>query len=115
MANDRKTVRYKLQAPAVYRWKDKKNGDEQRVEGRTRDISTSGAFICAQVCPPEGVTVKVDMVLATIASSVRSLRLNAKGRVVRSEQPTSEGGTGGFAVALERVFMHGGDAIVDME
>jgi hypothetical protein len=115
MANVRNTVRYKLEVPAVSRWKDKRNGDEQSVEGRTRDISTSGAFIYAQVCPPEGVAVRVDMVLATIASSVRSIRLNAKGRVVRSEQPTSGGGTGGFAVVLERVLMHGGDGILDME
>jgi len=115
MANVRKTVRYKLQVPAVSRWKDKKRGDEQSVEGRTRDISTSGAFIYAQVCPPEGVTVKVNMVLATIPNSARSLRLNAEGRVVRSEQPTSGGGTRGFAVLLERVLMHGGDAIAEIE
>jgi hypothetical protein len=115
MANVRKTVRYKLQVPAVSRWKDKKNGDEQSVKGRTRDISTSGAFIYAQVCPPEGVTVEVNMVLATIPNSVRSLRLNAEGRVVRSEQPTGGGGATGFAVSLERVLMHGGDAVAEIE
>ena len=115
MANARKTVRYRLQVLAVSRWKDKKNGDEQSVEGRTRDISTSGAFIYARACPPEGVTVKVDMVLATIANSARSLRLNAEGRVVRSEQPTSGEGTRGFAVLLERVLMYGGEAITEIE
>jgi len=115
MANVRKTVRYRLQVPAVSRWKDKKNGDEQSVKGRTRDISTSGAFIYAQVCPPEGVTVKVDIVLATIPNSLRCLRLNAQGRVVRFEELTSGGGERGFAVLLERVLMHGGDAIAESE
>ena len=115
MANVRNTVRYKLEVPAVSRWKDKRNGDEQSVEGRTRDISTSGAFIYAQVCPPEGVAVRVDMVLATIANSVRCLRLNAEGRVVRSEQLANGEGTRGFAVLLERVLMHGGETITRIE
>jgi len=111
MANIRNTVRYKLEVPAVFRWKDKQNGNEQNVEGRTRDISTSGAFIYAQLCPPQGVALRVDMVLATIPNSGRCIRLNAKGRVVRSEQPASGRDTGGFAVVLEQVFMHGGDPI----
>jgi len=51
------------------------------------------------------------MVLATIPNSGRCIRLNAKGRVVRSEQPASGRDTGGFAVVLEQVFMHGGDPI----
>jgi PilZ domain len=115
MANVRNTVRYKLEVPAVSRWKDKRNGDEQSVEGRTRDISTTGAFIYAQVCPPEGVAVRVDMVLATIPNSVRSVRLNAKGHVVRAEQSTREKGAGGFAVVLERVLIHGGDVTGEVE
>ena len=115
MTNVRKNVRYQLQVPAVSRWKDGGNGDEHRVEGRTRDISVRGAFIYAQVCPPEGETVKVNMVLATIPNSARSLRLNAEGRVVRSEQPTGGEGTGGFAVLLERLLMHGGEAIAEIE
>ena len=115
MINGRKNVRYQLQVLAVFRWRDRKKGDEHRVEGRTRDISISGAFISASVCPPVGMAVKVDMVLATIPNSLRSLRLNAQGRVVRSEQSSSAGGTGGFAVLLERVLMHGGETIVEIE
>ena len=115
MASVRSTARYRLEVPAVSRWKDKRNGDEQTIEGRTRDISTNGAFIYAETSPPEGVALRVDMVLATIPNSGRCIRLNARGRVVRSEQPTDEPGTGGFAVALEQVFMHGGDAMGEIE
>ena len=82
----RKAVRYALQVPTVFIWKDL-NGIEQRVEGRTRDISISGAYVFARVCPPEGTSVKVDMLLATVPNSPRSLRLNAQGRVVRAERP----------------------------
>jgi hypothetical protein len=51
------------------------------------------------------------MVLATIPDSGRAIRLNAKGRVVRSEQPANGQGAGGFAVALEQVLVHGGDPL----
>ena len=106
-ANVRGSVRYKLEVPAVSRWKDKKSSTEQRSEGRTRDISRKGAFIYAPVCPPEGTIVRVDVVLAKIPNSARSIRLDAKGRVVRSEQPTREGEIGGFAMVMDRVLMHG--------
>jgi len=115
MIHGRKNVRYQLQVLAVFRWRDRKEGDEHRVEGRTRDISINGAFISAPVCPPVGVTVQVDMVLATIPNSLRSLRLNAQGLVLRSEQSTSEGGTEGFAVLLERVRMRGAETIVEIQ
>jgi len=106
----RKDVRYRLQVPVLYTWKNKNmDRNEQRMQGRTRDISVSGAFIRAAVCPPEGMTVKVDMVLALIPETVRSVRLHATGRVVRSEQPASEGGTGGFAISMQRVLMHGAE------
>jgi len=104
----RKDVRYTLQVPVLYAWKNT-NRNEQRVQGRTRDISVSGAFIWAAVCPPEGMAVKVDMVLALVPDAVRSLRLNATGRVVRCEQPASEGAMGGFAISMQRVLMHGAE------
>jgi hypothetical protein len=115
MGNGRKNVRYQLQALTVFRWTDRTEGGVYRAEGRTRDISTSGAFILAPACPPVGVPVKLHMVLATIPNSSHSLRLSAQGRVVRSEQPTTESSIGGFAVSLERVLMHGGETIVEIE
>ena len=104
----RKDVRYTLQVPVLYTWKNM-DRNEQHLQGRTRDISVSGAFIWAAVCPPEGMAVKVDMVLALVPDAVRSLRLNATGRVVRCEQPASEGAMGGFAVSMQRVLMHGAE------
>jgi hypothetical protein len=115
MTDARKNVRYRLQVPAVSRWKDKERGEEHRVEGRIRDLSVGGAFIYAPVCPPAGETVKLNIVLATIPDSLRSLRLAAEGRVVRSEQPAGGQGTGGFAVLLERLLVHGGDVIAEIE
>ena len=110
----RKAVRYALQVPTVFIWKDL-NGIEQRVEGRTRDISISGAYVFARVCPPEGTSVKVDMLLATVPNSPRSLRLNAQGRVVRAERPANEGSMCGFAVLTMRALMHGGDKMLEQK
>ena len=109
----RKAVRYALQVPTVFVWRDD-NGIEKRVEGRTRDISTMGAYVIARVCPPEGAMVKVDMLLASVADSPRSLRLNAQGKVVRADRPADEETPGGFALLTVRALMHGGDRMLEI-
>lgn len=108
----RRAVRYSLQVPTIFVWKDE-NGIEQRVEGRTRDISTTGAYVVSRVCPPEGAMVRVDMLLATVHDSQRGLRLNAHGRVVRAEWPPDAESPKGFAVLTLRALMHGGNRMLE--
>ena len=110
----RRAVRYGLRVPTVFVWKDEE-GIEQRVEGRTRDISTTGAYVLSSVCPPEGTLVRVDMLLTSVPDSQRSLRLNAHGRVVRADRPADKEAPKGFAVLTLRTLMHGGKQMLELE
>jgi hypothetical protein len=69
----------------------------QQGAGFTRDIGVDGAFVFAQLCPPAGTQIKVELVLPVPEDPRRELRLRCTGTVVRTEVDWPYGR--GFAVS----------------
>jgi hypothetical protein len=97
-AMDRRTeVRYQLGARVVFSWE----GPEQerfQGEGVTRDISTKGAFILTQSCPPPQAAVQMLLFLPPFHGTVATARIRAEAQVLRVEQAPPSEQQSGFAV-----------------
>jgi hypothetical protein len=95
---DRRTeVRYQLSARVVFSWE----GPEQKRfqgEGVTRDISTKGAFILTQSCPPDQAAVQMLFFLPPFHGTLATARIRAKAQVLRVEQASLGDEQCGFAV-----------------
>ena len=63
--NQRLAVRYELRARVEFCWMDEK-GVSRHGLGRTRDISTKGAYIVGAVRPPKGTLVAMNLSLIHI-------------------------------------------------
>jgi hypothetical protein len=104
--NQRLAVRYELQARVEFCWMDEK-GVSRHGLGRTRDISTKGAYIVGAVRPPRGTLVAMNIVIPLSGAAPRALRVQTEGRVVRVEPGGGHGDAGGFSVANQRVTSFG--------
>lgn len=96
VAERRTALRYPLRLPVVFSWQD----DAGRVhgcDGYCRDLGSRGIYVTAQLVPPLGASVEMNVFLPRPGHSTRPSEIHAIGRVVRSEQnaPTAE--TPGFA------------------
>jgi hypothetical protein len=88
----RRAVRFSLQVPVMYRWKDR-SGRTQESFGRTRDISILGAFVVCLVPPPVGIKVGLEIHLPPLErNAVQQLRLEAKGKVTRVTDTDQDSG-----------------------
>jgi len=105
----RKTIRFPLEAPIVFRWAE--NGIEKQGEGRTHDISEVGAFVLSNICPPLGTEISFNIFLPMLSGFEPKTRVEAVGRVLRIEQARGTEGRDGFAISsrhtLFRVNNHG--------
>lgn len=90
----RRCSRYRLRLPALFSWTTESL--HQNV-GFTKDIGVGGVFIFAQVIPPLGADVKVELVLPLPKAHDREIRLRCIGRVIRVDMKMLCGQ--GFAVA----------------
>ena len=93
----RKTIRFPLPAPVVFWWTDE-NGNHQQSEGRSRDISESGTFVLAAVCPPLGASVGLRISLEAVPDATKILPIEFDGHVLRVERANAGSESGGFAV-----------------
>ena len=75
----RRAIRFPLEAPIVFWWTD--TGVEKRSEGRTHDISETGAFVLAHTCPPSGIQIGVKVFLPMLPGSEPNARVEALGSV----------------------------------
>jgi len=94
----RRTLRFPLQTAVKFWWTDK-NGKKNQGEGRSRDLSEHGAFIFSHFCPPLGAGVSLEIALVGVPNEIGPLPVELKGEVLRVEQPPTETGLGGFAIA----------------
>jgi len=105
----RKAIRFPLEAPIVFQWAD--SGSEKRGEGRTRDISETGAFVLSRTCPPAGAEISFNIFLPLLPDFEPKTRVEAVGRVLRVEQARGIEGRDGFAIlsqhTLLRINNHG--------
>jgi len=96
----RKLTRYRLGVPAFFSWLDQR-GLSQQGEGTTRDISAGGVFLFANTLPPVGSAIRFEISLPPLPGAVRSLRIEAEGRVLRIEPAAGGKGRSGFAAVSE--------------
>ena len=97
LSERRNQTRYQLGARAVFSWE----GPEQKRfqgEGVTRDISTKGAFILTQSCPPTHAAVQVQLFLPPFHGTVATARIRAEAEVLRVEQAPPGEQQSGFAI-----------------
>ncbi|HEY2823621.1 MAG TPA: hypothetical protein VGJ06_21430 [Candidatus Acidoferrum sp.] len=80
----------------MFSWQD----DAGRVhgcDGYCRDLGSRGIYVTAQLVPPLGASVEMNVFLPRPGHSTRPSEIHAIGRVVRSEQKTPALDVPGFA------------------
>src|ERR1700690_2059300 len=105
--NQRLAARYELRARVEFCWIDEQ-GASRHAGGMTRDISTKGSYILGSGSPPKGTAIAMNIEIPVSGTTVRMLRVQAEGHVVRVEQPGNNGTGGGFSVQNDRVTAHQG-------
>jgi hypothetical protein len=88
IAERRTALRYALRLPVVFSWQDD-CGRIQGSDGYCRDLGSRGIYVHSDVVPPLGVAVEMNVFLPRAENSPRPSEIQAIGRVVRSEPPTS--------------------------
>lgn len=96
VAERRTALRYPLRLPVVFSWQDE-NGRLQGCDGHSRDLGSRGIYVQAEVAPPLGVSVEMNVFLPRPEHSSRPSEIHAIGRVVRSERQGSTPKGCGFA------------------
>jgi hypothetical protein len=90
----RGAIRFLLHAPVITRWIDA-TGAQREDLGRTRDISTSGAFLTGHA-PPVGTKVSLEIHLPALErNTFQRVQLKSTGKVIRIAEMVREAG---FAV-----------------
>jgi hypothetical protein len=88
----RAAVRFLLHAPVIIRWTDASGAKREDV-GRTRDISTVGAFLTCNLRLPVGTKVGLEIHLPPLErNTLQRVRLQATGKVVRVTQRAEQTG-----------------------
>jgi hypothetical protein len=75
----RKSHRYRLQVPVLFRWGQ---GVEYTEAGFTRDVSVKGLFVNSTATPPLNTRLQCQ-ILMPASVSIAGNAIQAKGRVVR--------------------------------
>jgi len=102
MVNQRLAVRYELRARVEFCWIDDQGVSRHGV-GRTRDVSTRGAYVLGSAWPPKGTPVAMNIEIPFSPATARVLRVQTEGRVVRVDRPGSDGSDACFSVQNDRV------------
>jgi hypothetical protein len=96
VAERRTALRYPLRLPVVFSWQDDA-GRVQGCDGYCRDLGSRGMYVQAELVPPLGVSVEMNVFLPRPEHSARPSEIHAIGRVVRSECPATASQHAGFA------------------
>jgi len=104
--NGRTTLRYALQTEVAFSWCGS-DGSSRNGRGKTRNLSQKGAFVECSTLPPNGVSVQMSISLPPPIEKGKSLKMEARGRVVRveagGERPGPHEVGPGFAVCNDQV------------
>ncbi len=102
----RRTTRYKLTAPVNFSWRNP-GGSHHKGEGFTRDISSEGAFILTDTCPPPGALIQIEVLFhAMERGSV--LKMRAQGEILRVEAVGGGDPNAGFAAVCKSFVLRNG-------
>ena len=100
VAEQRKSVRYRLSASALFSW-DGSDDQHATSEGITRDICVQGAYVYSANCPPLQSAVEIELLLPPLRGTIPTAAIKARGRVLRVEECTEDSSRQGFAVGVE--------------
>ena|SRR5580698_7748741 len=100
----RRAIRFPLEAPVTFWWNDT-FGTRREGEGRSRDISESGAFILTRTCPPVGTRVGLKILLEEAAETTRAIRVEIDGHILRIDEISSPLVVQGFAVLSDEAIL----------
>jgi hypothetical protein len=91
----RRRIRFAFRAPAHFRWE---NPDGSLLDGQgfTRDISSHGAYVYAEIRPPVNSEVHIEIILPSVLEVHGTLRLSAKAKIIRVEPSATDEQAGGF-------------------
>lgn len=95
----------------MFWWSD--SGAVRRSEGRTRDLSETGAFVLANTCPPEGIQIGFKVFLPALSGFERKTRVEADGYVLRVERAPERQACDGFAILIEHILLRVNDDIFE--
>jgi len=109
----RKAIRFPLKALTVFWWLD--SGVVKRSEGRTRDISETGAFVLAGTCPPQGIQIGFKVFLPALPGFERKTRVEADGHVLRVERTPGREEYNGFAILIEHLLLRVNNDVFEQE
>jgi hypothetical protein len=96
VAERRTALRYPLRLPVVFSWQDE-SGRIQGCDGYCRDLGSRGIYVQAELVPPLGVSVEMNVFLPRPEHSERPSEIYAIGRVVRSDRRAPTTDNCGFA------------------
>ncbi|MGH9681205.1 MAG: PilZ domain-containing protein [Candidatus Acidiferrales bacterium] len=102
----REQIRYGVRALVDFEWKDEET--LRRGQGVTRDISTKGMFIYAEITPPVKADLRVNVSFRNIGSVPTKLWMRAKGLVIRVEPAAGPDANEGFAILNRSYELHDG-------
>lgn len=92
----RSATRYPLELPIAFTWVV--GSKRLKGIGCTRDVSLAGSYVVAAETPEVGATVRFEVMLPSLLSLDRALKVQGTGRVVRVESSAKERRQG-FALA----------------
>jgi hypothetical protein len=86
-----------VKARAVYRWVDQA-GAQHTGEGRSLNISESGALVSSHERPPEGAKLQLTLFLPLVSTNLPGVTVLMDAKVVRIEESEPTNYTSRFAV-----------------
>ena len=94
-AERRRTIRYRMRTPVIFRWKGPDNVRLQG-EGVTRDMSVAGVFVLTAMCPPANAVVQME-VLLPLSDGASKMRMKSDMTVLRLEHDIADNKRSGFS------------------
>lgn len=108
----RRQTRYGIRAPVDFRWTDN-TGVVLYGRGFTRDISSKGVFVHADLQPPAMADIQIEVLFVSLTELGSRLRMKARAQVVRVEPHTTDETGGGFAVFNRSYELHNGVTAIE--
>ena len=104
----REAVRYPVRASVLFSW-DEERGVHLEGTGVTRDMSIKGVFVYSMVLPPKNASVDMEVTIPALREDAPPVRIDVRGRIVRTESNTVDPAHAGFAITSESTILRGGE------
>jgi hypothetical protein len=97
--------RFSIQAPAFISWSKRGGSRKKKREGATRNISSMGIYIVAELGPRPGSTLSFDVLLPPMKKSGPALHIKGRGRILRVDSIAGNSAIRGFAILNQELLI----------